>query len=74
MVYASHREARSREESLMTCPAIVWPHFATGAGVMLGEDALQEARRRHEEALQEARTRASQVRDAHDRVIQGGQG
>jgi hypothetical protein len=38
------------------------------------EEALQETRLRHEEAMQEARTREYQVRDAHYRVIQGGQG
>jgi hypothetical protein len=69
----------------MECPDIVWPHFAKGAGVMLGVMppmllgfgamlwAIVRPQHRHEEALQEGRTRAPQVRDAHNRVIQGGQ-
>jgi hypothetical protein len=69
----------------MACPAIVWPHVSTGADVRLGVLprllgfgallwAIVRQQHRHEEAMPEARTRASQIRDAHDRVIQDGQG
>jgi hypothetical protein len=43
-----------------------------GFGALLW--AIVRQQHRHEEAMPEARTRASQIRDAHDRVIQDGQG
>jgi hypothetical protein len=71
---------------MMACPDIFWHYCSAGAGVRLGVMlprllgfgavlwAIVRQQHRHEEAMQEARLRASQVRDAHDRVIQGGQG
>jgi len=68
----------------MACPDICWHPFSTGAGVRLGVLpmllgfgallwAIVRPQHRHEEAMQEARLCAEQVRDAPDRVIQGGQ-
>jgi hypothetical protein len=70
----------------MACTDIFWHEFSKGAGVALGlllplllgfgAVMLTTFRQlhRHEEAMQEARMRESQSRDAHYRVIQGGQG
>lgn len=71
---------------MIECTDIFWHHFYKGAGAMLGAVlpllfgfgvlvlAIFRQQHRHEEAMQEAWTREYQVRDAHYRVIQGGQG
>jgi hypothetical protein len=69
----------------MACTDIFWHEFYKGAGVTLGlllplllgfgavMPTVFRQLHRHEEAMQEAQMRESQSRDAHYRVIPGGQ-